>query len=253
MGEVELRWDRWAWPGVTGLIATTLATGVFGWLALFSAPVGADEGYVLNSLREWSLEGTSTTGSTRSRGPSTSGRSGCRPGCSASTGRLRSVADPARDLARDLVPAGLSAWRLTRRLLFGIAAQVVVFSLMAVLLSEPMHPGALLCLLLSGLVGEPRRAPPGTHACERRAHRRPARGPAAHQGERRWLRRRRCRHCRGGDLPGPGRGRVALGRRGGVRALGAGVARLQRGAVRSREVRRRLRRRRGVVSSSRRT
>jgi len=44
---------------------------------------------------------------------------------------------------------GLAAFRLTRDALLGIAAQVLTFAVLAVLVDEPLHPGGLACLILA--------------------------------------------------------------------------------------------------------
>jgi len=47
---------------------------------------------------------------------------------------------------------GLSTYRVTRNVLLGISAQVLVFAGLNVFNGASMHPGALICLLLAGLV-----------------------------------------------------------------------------------------------------
>jgi hypothetical protein len=57
---------------------------------------------------------------------------------------------------------GVSAQRLSGRLLLGVTAMIVAFAVLGVLVNEPMHPQGLCVLLLAGLtlllaVGSPRR------------------------------------------------------------------------------------------------
>jgi hypothetical protein len=47
---------------------------------------------------------------------------------------------------------GLSIWRVTRSILLGLATQMIVFGALASLVSEPMHPGGIVVLLVSMIV-----------------------------------------------------------------------------------------------------
>lgn len=47
---------------------------------------------------------------------------------------------------------GLSAWRMTRSILLGLATQMIVFGALVTLVNEPMHPGGIIVLLVSTIV-----------------------------------------------------------------------------------------------------
>ena len=47
---------------------------------------------------------------------------------------------------------GLSAWRMTRSILLGLATQMLVFGAIITVVNEPMHPGGTICLLLGAIV-----------------------------------------------------------------------------------------------------
>ncbi len=47
---------------------------------------------------------------------------------------------------------GLATWRMTRSILLGLAAQMIVFGSLVTLGHEPMHPGGIICLLLATIV-----------------------------------------------------------------------------------------------------
>ena len=47
---------------------------------------------------------------------------------------------------------GVASWHMTRSILLGLAAQILVFSAIGTVVYEPMHPGGIVCLLLGGIV-----------------------------------------------------------------------------------------------------
>jgi hypothetical protein len=47
---------------------------------------------------------------------------------------------------------GLSTWRMTGSIVLGLATQMTVFTVLSSLISEPMHPGGIIVLLLSTIV-----------------------------------------------------------------------------------------------------
>jgi hypothetical protein len=47
---------------------------------------------------------------------------------------------------------GVATMRITRSLLLGLGTQMLVFSALAVMANEPMHPGGIICLLLAAIV-----------------------------------------------------------------------------------------------------
>jgi hypothetical protein len=142
------------WPGAALLVATTAGCGVFGWFAMWSTRiVTSDEGYLLLSLREWVDRGHLYNQVYSQYGPFyyvTFGLPARVLGTewTIAAGRITNLS---LWLATSFL-LGLAAWRLTDRVSFGVAAQVGAFSLLTVLTNEPMHPGALLCILLSALV-----------------------------------------------------------------------------------------------------
>jgi hypothetical protein len=146
--------DRWLRSaGGVAVAATTTVTAVFGWYAMWSAPVNGDESYLLVTLREWLLRGGLYDRVYSQYGPFyyfifgvPSRLLGDR--FTLAGGRLAS-------LLLWIVAAflfGITVKAITGRWMFGIAGQVLSFSVLSTLVNEPMHPGALLCSLLAALL-----------------------------------------------------------------------------------------------------
>jgi hypothetical protein len=126
---------------------------VVGWFAIWSRAIGSDEAYLLASLRGWVERGDLYDGVYSQYGPFYYVVFGVPSRLLGLTWTVD--AGRVTNLALWITSSfllGLAAWRLTRRLAFGIAAQVLMFSVLHTLVDEPMHPGALLCLLLACLV-----------------------------------------------------------------------------------------------------
>ena len=144
---------RLHWPGLLVLGATTAVTAVFGWFAIWTSRLSTDEGYLLSSLREWVDRGDLYGEVFTQYGPAYYLVFGLPArllgfAWTITAGRLT-------NLVLWVVITfllGLVAWKLTGRIVFGVVAQFATFSLLAVLTLEPMHPGALLCLLLAVLM-----------------------------------------------------------------------------------------------------
>jgi hypothetical protein len=139
--------------GLLVMGAVGLGMVVVGWFAIWSRAIGSDEAYLLASLRGWVERGDLYDRVYSQYGPFYYVVFGVPSRVLGATWTVD--AGRVTNLFLWVSSAfllGLAAWRLTGRLAFGIAAQVLVFSLLHTLVDEPMHPGALLCLLLACLV-----------------------------------------------------------------------------------------------------
>jgi hypothetical protein len=139
--------------GLSILAAVGLASASVGWFAIWSRAIGSDEAYLLTSLREWVARGGLYDRVYSQYGPFYY----LVFGAPSRLLGLTWTVDAGRftNLVVWTITAfllGLATWRLTTRLAFGVAAQVLAFSLLHTLTDEPMHPGALICLLLACLV-----------------------------------------------------------------------------------------------------
>jgi hypothetical protein len=141
--------------GTAAVAATTLVTVIAGWCAIWTSPLNGDEAYLLISLREWVLRGGLYDRVFSQYGPFYYSLFGLPSRAldarwSIGAGRISS-------LVLWVVTAalfGLVARVLTRRWVFGVAAQLLAFVLLATLVNEPMHPGALLAFLLAALLAD---------------------------------------------------------------------------------------------------
>lgn len=141
--------------GAVALAVTTGCSAVAGWWAMFSAPLNADEAYLLITLREWTVRGGLYDRVYSQYGPFYYALFGLPSRLTdtrwtLATGRLTSLA--LWVLTAALI--GIATTVVTRRWVFGVAAQLLTFSLLVTLVNEPMHPGALLCFLLAALLAD---------------------------------------------------------------------------------------------------
>ncbi len=145
------RWSR----GVSAVTvaATTATTAVFGWFAIWSAPVSGDESYLLVTLREWLLQGGLYDRVYSQYGPFYYFIFGIPSRVLGD--RFTLAGGRVTSLMLWIIAAflfGVTAKAITGHWIFGVAAQVLSFSVLSTLVNEPMHPGALLCSLLAALL-----------------------------------------------------------------------------------------------------
>jgi hypothetical protein len=136
--------------GVALLAATSLAGGAFGWFFMWARYPNIDESYLLVSLREWFVRGHLYDRVFSQYGPFYYLVFGLPERLLGTQWTL--AAGRVTNLALWVgvtFLVGLVVQRLTLRIAFAVAAEVVVFCLLKVLVYEPMHPGAVLCALLA--------------------------------------------------------------------------------------------------------
>jgi hypothetical protein len=135
------------------LAVVAFGSAVLGWFAMWTSPVSHDEAYLLLTLRGWVERGHLYDAVYSQYGPFYYLVFGLPARVLGATWTL----DAGRITNLVLWVAssflfGLAAWKLTRRISFGLATQLLTFSMLNTLVNEPMHPGALVCVLLAGLV-----------------------------------------------------------------------------------------------------
>ncbi len=135
-----------AWVG--GFIATTALCGWFAFYAMFTAPPGDDEGYMLIALQQFERHGALYTHVYSQYGPFYfqfwSSVFSWLP-VSVDNGRIITTLV----WTLSALGFGVATAILTRHLLAGLVTQVIVARLLVTLGSESMHPAGLATLLLA--------------------------------------------------------------------------------------------------------
>jgi hypothetical protein len=120
---------------------------------MWSSPLSDDESYLLLTLREWTRRGHLYDHVYSQYGPFYYLLFGLPSRVFGITwtidaGRITNLAL----WSGSCFLLGLTVWKVTARIGFGLATLVLTFSMLSTLVNEPMHPGALLCVLLAALV-----------------------------------------------------------------------------------------------------